>query len=194
MHNLQFSAARIAFVALTILATTAVGSANPVTYVLDFTGGSTTPTGGFTYDTATGVFTDVHVSDDANFFDLTFVANFPGGDSLIGPCKPDDTSASLFLGLTTPGCQVNWVYTDTGDSARFEIDVAAQPGQFGTDLVAFADLDHPLNPTSGFDTGRVIAIATPEPSSWSASLIGALALLAMKSVQRRRKRRAGWSC
>ena len=190
MRRVQW--ARVAFAAFAMWGASTVASAGPILYNLTFTGGSTTPTGSFTYDSSVAVnpFASFNVNAGGVAFNLTGPANAFTGNSSVGACKSAQSAAGFFNALTTPGCLNKWDYLPAAGSNLFTIRACAVSATPCLDGAA-SGFDGGSAGSGASTSGLVTAAASgvPEPGTASFVCIGALALMA--TARARTKRRAG---
>ena len=150
-------------------------NAAPISYDINFTGGSPNPTSGsFTYDDAAPAFSNFFVSWNSITYDLTTLANSP---FLQGACNTVAPDARDFFAILSGGCGGGsraWQANSTQDPTIFLMGVFANPGG---DVAALATA-----PTAVgiFTAGEFTITATPEPSGAAFMLLGAGALAATR--------------
>jgi PEP-CTERM motif-containing protein len=166
--------------AMLLLATISAvpASATLITYEIDFEaasiGSGPTPTGTFTWDTSTDMFTSFMVSWDGNTFNLLSEANAPyinGTDACSGysTSSPSASYALFFSPCTGSSISTNtyWGATTTGpmlaisDNRTSSTDYTCIDSGGGTCVETFQ--------AEGLISG---VTAIPEPSSWALALIG----------------------
>ena len=117
---------RIAVVAFSTFAFSAVAQATPITYVVNFSveEGTLPASGQFTYDAAAQDFSNFLVSWDGFLFDLTSEANAPSFDGV--PCAGESASSSSIgfaeMSQTLPcaGTDYSWAGSVIGLTPSFD--------------------------------------------------------------------------
>jgi hypothetical protein len=160
------------FKTLLVLTLVVVGIASradaaPISYTIDFTGGTPLPTSGsFKYDPTTPNFTDFLVQWNGVLYDLTNLANAPlmGG---VLPCLGGTTGAeATFHMLSDCASQPNSTWSGQTDSAGDEFRIHS----YGPGFTAGIEINdfHPTDPqpeTFSYGTWSITE-AVPEPSSF----------------------------
>jgi hypothetical protein len=179
--------------------------ADPVTYRIDFTGGSVKgtplPFGSFTYDPNVG-FSDFLVTWDGVTFDLTSSANAPelATDPATGcdSAAPDYQYGFIFVTQTATGCTVPAQYAWSGmylggSGAQFTLVLNVTKGLSAEqDLIgALVTSNVPVSPSmdSGVGDWSVSPESVPEPSSLTMGLALTLSLAGMILAKRFRRSR-----
>lgn len=178
--------------------------ADPVTYQIDFTGGSvmnSTPSGSFVYGPNVG-FSDFLVHWDGVTFDFTSSANAP--ELATDPATGCDSAASdyqygfIFMSQTATGCAAPAHYAwgsqffgGTGAQLAFILNVTK--GLVVAQDVIFAQVfsDVPQSPLGDFGAGgwSISPESVPEPSSLTMGLALALSFAGMTLAKRSRRSR-----
>ena len=170
-----------------ICAAAATADGMDVTYTLNFTGGSVTPTGGFTFDPDSGKFTAFSVSVGTDTFNFLNIVNGSLPSTATGPCLTADDAAGIFNALTSSTCSQAgeglWAFTPTGASFlpdEFELGLCSLD-EGCTDLPLTADSQTPASGSEeasfGHVTSTLVPAAVPEPSTYGLMLVGLGALV-----------------
>lgn len=155
----------------------AVSTANaaPISYDINFTGGSPNPTSGsFTYDDAVPTFSNFVVTWNSITYDFTSTANSP---FLQGACDTVAPDARDFFAILSGGCGAGnraWQANSTQDPTIFLLGVFANPGG---DVGLLAAVPTAVGILTA---GEFTITATPEPSGAAFLLLGAGALAAAR--------------
>ncbi len=154
----------------------ASSSAAPITYNINFTGGSPTPSSGsFGYDSATQTFNFFTVVRNSFSYDLTGQANAP---NLVGSCDTLSPNATdTFAWLQSGGCRPQiWTAVQSFGSQQFMF------GSLLFDLpndIRLIQTRSASSSTTFVTNGNftIAPAAVPEPSSTALMLAGGAALV-----------------